>query len=92
MVLSSLYRPAGAFLALAMAVMGLGGCGGMGASPPVYRNLADIPDRPQVTPKETNEKAVQNLAEERAKTMEAGENLRREPVTTPAPAPPSPSP
>jgi hypothetical protein len=89
MVLSSRYRPGGALLALAMALMGLGGCGG---SDVVYRNLADIPDRPSVTPKDMNDKAVQNLTEERAKAMEAGENLRRETVTTPAPAPPPPGP
>jgi hypothetical protein len=89
MVFSSHYRPRGALLAFAMALMGLGGCGG---SEVVYRNLADIPDRPQVTPKDMNDKAVQNLTEERAKAMEAGENLRRESVTTPAPAPPPPDP
>ncbi len=89
MVLSSTYRPRGALLALAMASLGLGGCGGSEA---VYRNLADIPDRPPVTPKDMNDKAAQNLAEERAKTMEAAEKLRGESVTTPAPAPPPPGP
>ncbi len=92
MVLSSHYRLGGALLALTMAVLALGGCGGLGGPAPVYRNLADIPDRPPVTPKDMNDKAVQNLAEERAKTMEAAEKLRGESVTTPAPAPPPPGP
>jgi len=75
---------------LAVALPALGGCSSR--EMPVYRDLADIPERPDVTSGSVNQEDRQNLMEERARTMEAAENLRREPVTTPEPAPPPPPP
>ena len=81
---------AAALLALIWAAMTVGGCSGS-VGMPVYRDLADIPERPDVTPTSMNQQAVQNLRDERARTMEAAESLRREPVTPPEPAPPPPA-
>ena len=81
------YRRAAALSALILAVGGCSGSVGM----PVYRDLADIPDRPDVTAGSVNQQAVQNLTDERARTLEAAESLRREPVTPPDPAPPPPA-
>ena len=82
-----------AFAAAAFLAVGLlGGCSGAVDSATVYRDLADIPERPAVTPMSENEQAVDNLADARVKTIEAAEDLRREAVTTPAPAPPLPMP
>ncbi len=82
--------PRAALTALILAVCVAGGCSGS-VQGPVYRDLADIPERPDVTPTSMNQQAVQNLKEERAKTMDAAEMLRNEPVTSPAPAPPLPA-
>jgi hypothetical protein len=53
---------------------------------PVYRDLADIPDAPKVTPTENNQNTIQDLAEDRAKAEQAAQNLRREPFDQPDPA------
>lgn len=53
---------------------------------PVYRDLADIPEAPAVTPMEKNEDVIQALAQDRAKAAEAGQNLRRQPFDEPDPA------
>jgi hypothetical protein len=53
---------------------------------PVYRDLADIPESPAVTPMEKNQDVIQALAEDRAKAEQAGQNLRRQPFEEPDPA------
>jgi hypothetical protein len=58
----------------------------------VFRDLADIPDRPAVTAREANDQAVEALKEDRARTAQAIEDLRSEPFATPEPAPTSPDP
>ncbi len=52
-------------------------------APPVYRNLADIPEPPPVAPMEANEKTIQALTEDRAKTAQAATDLRRQPFMQP---------
>ena len=77
---------------LALAAAGLGGC--LGASDPTveFRDLADIPARPEVTAREINQQAVQSLAEDRARTAQAADRLRSEPFAEPEPAPKRPVP
>ena len=60
------------------------------AGPVVYRDLADIPEAPSITPADANEAAIQMLAAERATTAVAAEDLRRQPFAPPEPAPPLP--
>jgi hypothetical protein len=50
---------------------------------PVYRDLADIPDPPPVTPRAANETTIEILTQDRAKTAQAAEDLRREPFMQP---------
>jgi hypothetical protein len=50
---------------------------------PVYRDLADIPDAPSVTPSEMNEDTIQALTQDRAKTAQAAQDLRRQPFDQP---------
>jgi len=50
---------------------------------PVYRDLADIPAAPPVTPRADNKVTVQSLAGDRARTAQAAENLRQEPFMQP---------
>ena len=58
---------------------------------PVYRDLADIPAPPPITPPEANEAAIQSLAADRERTAAAAEALSRQPFVTPDPAnPPGP--
>jgi hypothetical protein len=77
---------------LLLASAGLGGCFGASGSTVVFRDLADIPARPEVTARETNDQAVQSLAEDRARTAQAAERLRSEPFSPPEPAPKRPEP
>ena len=53
---------------------------------PVYRDLADIPEPPVVTPHSENQSTIQALTEDRARTAQAAENLRRQPFDQPDPA------
>jgi hypothetical protein len=50
---------------------------------PVYRDLADIPEAPSVTPMADNEMTIKDLAQDRAKTAQAAEDLRRQPFMQP---------
>jgi len=54
-----------------------------GAASPVYRDLADIPAPPARAAPEMNQAAVQALTEDRAKTAQAAEDLRRQPFDQP---------
>ena len=54
-----------------------------GEPAPVYRDLADIPQPPVVTPHSENESTIQTLTEDRAKTARAAEDLRKEPFDQP---------
>ena len=56
------------------------------APPPVYRDLADIPDPPKVSAPEENQEAIDSLSADRAKTAQTAEELRRQPFTMPDPA------
>jgi hypothetical protein len=53
------------------------------AARPIYRDLADIPDPPTVAAPEMNESAIETLTEDRAKTAQAAEDLRRQPFNQP---------
>jgi len=53
-----------------------------------FRDLADIPEKPEVTERAVNDEAVQSLQEDRARTAQAAESLRSEPFSPPEPAPP----
>jgi hypothetical protein len=70
----------------------LSGCGGASDGMVVFRDLADIPERPGVTARDVNDQALESLAEDRARTAQAADSLRDEPFTTPEPAPLSPDP
>jgi hypothetical protein len=50
---------------------------------PVYRDLADIPEPPSVTPQAANEMTIEALAQDRAKTAQAAEDLRQQPFMQP---------
>jgi hypothetical protein len=58
----------------------------------MYRDLADIPERPDVAAREVNDQAAKSLADDRARTAQAVESLRNEPFTQPEPAPMRPAP
>ena len=58
------------------------------AAPIVYRDLADIPDAPPISPAEAKEEAIQSLMMDRAKTAETAEDLRRQPFNMPDPSTP----
>jgi hypothetical protein len=84
-----LTKPLPVWLALlALAVTGLGGCLGTTGNMVQFRDLADIPEKPAVTAREVNDQAAQSLAEDRARTAQAVEDLRNEPFSPPEPAPP----
>ena len=53
------------------------------STPPVYRDLADIPDPPAITPQAANTMTIETLAQDRAKTAQAAEDLRRQPFMQP---------
>ena len=73
---------------LALAALGLGGCQGPSGTMVQFRDLADIPEKPAVTAREVNDQTAQSLAEDRARTAQAVEDLRNEPFSPPEPAPP----
>jgi hypothetical protein len=50
---------------------------------PVYRDLADIPDPPAVTPTEMNQGTIQALVKDRAITVQTADDLRRQPFNQP---------
>jgi len=50
---------------------------------PVYRDLADIPEPPPITPQAQNESTIQTLTEDRAKAAQAAQDLRRQPFDQP---------
>jgi hypothetical protein len=52
-------------------------------APPTYRDLADIPSPPRVTPPEMNQNTIQTLTDDRAKTAQAADDLRRQPFDQP---------
>jgi hypothetical protein len=58
------------------------------ATPTVYRDLADIPDAPRVSPPEANQEAIQSLMMDRANTAQNAEDLRRQPFNMPDPSMP----
>ena len=73
-------------------LVALGGCAGASGNMVEFRDLADIPERPDVTARGVNEQAEQALAEDRARTAQAIERLRSEPFAAPEPAPARPDP
>jgi hypothetical protein len=77
---------------LALLSVALGGCLGSSDNMVVFRDLADIPGRPDVTAREVNDRAAQSLEEDRARTAQAIEGLRNEPFATPEPAAVRPDP
>lgn len=77
---------------LALLAAGLGGCLGAPDNMVVYRDLADIPEPPNVTAREVNDQAAQSLMEDRARTTRAVDSLRSEPFAPPQPAPTRPDP
>jgi len=82
----------GACLALGLMGLGLAACAGRNGPPPVYRDLADIPNRPQVAPQSANDAVAQSLSEDRTRTNQAAEDLRRAPFDTPPGATMTPAP
>jgi len=58
------------------------------AGPIVYRDLADIPEAPPVSPPDANQEAIQSLMMDRAKTAETADDLRRQPFNMPDPSTP----
>jgi hypothetical protein len=58
------------------------------ATPPVYRDLADIPDPPPIDTPAANQEAIQSLMMDRAQTAETAEDLRRQPFNMPDPSMP----
>ena len=88
-----LTKPLSAAVALlALLSVSLGSCTAASDSMVVFRDLADIPERPDVTARAVNERAAQSLEEDRARTAQAIEDLRNEPFTPPEPAPMRPDP
>ena len=77
---------------LALMSVWLGGCLGMPDSSVVFRDLADIPERPDVTSREANDRTVEALKDDRARTAQAIEGLRNEPFAPPEPVPVRPDP
>ena len=53
------------------------------ANQPVYRDLADIPEPPAVTPQAANDMTINALAQDRASTAQAADNLRQQPFMQP---------
>jgi hypothetical protein len=58
------------------------------AGPVVYRDLADIPDPPPISPPKANQEAIQSLMMDRAKTAQTAEDLRQQPFNMPDPSTP----
>ena len=86
MVLTKPLSASGALLALL--AVALGGCLGSPDTMIMFRDLADIPERPGVTAREVNDQAAKSLEDDRARTAQAIESLRSEPFFPPEPAPP----
>ncbi len=61
---------------------------GASTNPTLFRNLAELPEKPPAPPAEAIDQAVQSLTADRATTEAAADMLRREPFVTPAPPPP----
>jgi len=59
---------------------------GSQAAEPIYRDLADIPAPPSITPPDVNQGMIEALTADRAKTAQAAEDLRRQPFDQPDPA------
>ena len=89
MVLTNSYTVS---LVLALVAVVLGSCLGASGTMVVFRDLADIPERPAVTARELNDQAVESLKEERSRAAQAAEDLRREPFAPPEPAQMRPDP
>ena len=53
------------------------------ANQPVYRDLADIPEPPAITPKAANDMTANSLSQDRASTAQAADDLRRQPFMQP---------
>jgi len=53
------------------------------AGPTVYRDLADIPDPPPISPPKANQEAIESLMMDRAKTAQTAEDLRQQPFNMP---------
>jgi hypothetical protein len=53
------------------------------ATQPVYRDLADIPQPPLTTSPSANNMTIDALAQDRASTAQAAEDLRRQPFMQP---------
>ena len=58
------------------------------AGPIVYRDLADVPEAPPISPPAANQAAIESLMTDRAKTAETAEDLRRQPFNMPDPSTP----
>jgi hypothetical protein len=58
------------------------------AGPTVYRDLADIPEAPAISPPAANQEAIQSLMMDRAQTAQTAEDLRRQPFNMPDPSMP----
>jgi hypothetical protein len=58
------------------------------AAPVVYRDLADIPEAPAISPPAANQEAIQSLMMDRAKTAQTADDLRQQPFTMPDPSTP----
>jgi hypothetical protein len=84
-------------MALALALAACGSLPEIGGAPLVRpsreraaMDLAAIPNAPPVSSAETNDALIQALTRDRARTEEAAEVARRQPVALPEPAPPFP--
>jgi hypothetical protein len=60
---------------------------GMAASQGQFRDLADLPAKPPAPEPALDRKAIESLAEDRARAAQEAENLRQAPFTVPAPVP-----
>jgi hypothetical protein len=56
------------------------------AAATVYRDLADIPDVPRISPAAAKAEAIQSLMMDQAKTAETADDLRRQPFNMPDPS------
>jgi hypothetical protein len=86
------FAPLAVFAPVAFSLAACAGLPQIGGAPlppegtqaqPIYRDLADIPDPPPITPMEANQGTIQALTEDRAKTAQAAEDLRRQPFNQP---------
>ena len=61
---------------------------GANGEPPMFRNLAGLPEKPPAPEMDAAEKAKQALTADRATAAAAADELRREPFAMPDPPPP----